>query len=475
MNRKAMAIGLATITAVNLAACGSTGTESGDSSVEAPEAMSTSEEEQSSAESSSETAEAESSDESSTEDVVTTTTGATGNTIELEYGMTGEQLKAFEEIIQGFTDETGIGISITQPGNGYENAMKTRMASGDLPDIWVTHGWSVIRYSEYLMPLEDQDWYSKIDESLLPSITDEDGHIYVLPVTEAVCGIIYNKNVMDKAGIDVSAIRTWDDFTNACATIKEKEPEVSPIFMSCNDAGVNSYTLECIFPTYLTNSDVKDSKADELKDGTFDFTTEGLDTFNLIAKWADSGYMNEDALTADLTTAQKAIGSGEAGFMFYSTECIPPALTYNPDANIGVMPACAPVDGQMSYFGVGEGNASCFGIWKDTEYEDECKQFLEYMSRPENADRLATDVDGGIPCLSDSQIKDAYVLNAFKEAQSQFKGDLTYDNFFDRSYQPSGMWSVFDDSMDILLEGTASDNVNAAAENMQTNYTDLSE
>ena len=106
-----MAIVLATITAVNLAACGSTGTESGDSSVEAPEAMSTSEEEQSSAESSSETAEAESSDESSTEDVVTTTTGATGNTIELEYGMTGEQLKAFEEIIQGFTDETGIGIS----------------------------------------------------------------------------------------------------------------------------------------------------------------------------------------------------------------------------------------------------------------------------------------------------------------------------------------------------------------------------
>ena len=52
--------------------------------------------------------------------------------------------------------------------------MKTRMASGDLPDIWVTHGWSVMRYSEYMEPLEDQDWYSQIDESLLPSITDDD-------------------------------------------------------------------------------------------------------------------------------------------------------------------------------------------------------------------------------------------------------------------------------------------------------------
>ena len=95
-------------------------------------------------------------------------------TLELEYGITGEQLNVFKKVVQGFTDETGIGITITQPGNSYENAMKTRMASGDLPDIWVTHGWSVMRYSEYMEPLEDQDWYSQIDESLLPSITDDD-------------------------------------------------------------------------------------------------------------------------------------------------------------------------------------------------------------------------------------------------------------------------------------------------------------
>ena len=111
-------------------------------------------------------------------------------TLELEYGVTGEQLEVFKKVVQGFTDETGIGVTITQPGNSYENAMKTRMASGDLPDLWVTHGWSVMRYSEYMEPLEDQDWYSQIDESLLPSITEDDGHIYELPITEAVCGLI---------------------------------------------------------------------------------------------------------------------------------------------------------------------------------------------------------------------------------------------------------------------------------------------
>lgn len=400
------------------------------------------------------------------------TTGVTGATIELEYGITGEQMDVFMGIVQGFTDETGIGVTITQPGNAYENAMKTRMASGDLPDMWVTHGWSVMRYSEYMMPLEDQDWYGQINESLLPSITDEDGHIYVLPITEAVCGLIYNKDVVAAAGVDVTAIRTWEDFSAALETIKTSLEDVTPLYMSCNDSAVNAYTLECMFPTFYTNSDIAESKADSLVEGSFDFTTEGLDAYELLAGWIDAGYFNKDALTADLTTAQKALGNGEAAFVFYSTECIPAMLTYCPDANIGVMPV--PANGEAgSYFGVGEGNASCFGIWKDTDYEEECKQFLEYLARPENADLLAAEVDGGIPCLSTSEITDAYIYNAFKEAQSQFEGDLVYDNFFDRAYFPSGMWSVMDDSMDLLFDGNAQDNILPAAEMIQTNYEDL--
>lgn len=394
-------------------------------------------------------------------------------TLELEYGITGEQLNVFKKVVQGFTDETGIGITITQPGNSYENAMKTRMASGDLPDLWVTHGWSVMRYSEYMEPLEDQDWYSQIDESLLPSITDDDGHIYVLPITEAVCGLIYNKDVVEAAGVDVTAIRTWDDFTEALEKIKTSSDGVSPLEMSCNNSGVNNYMLECMFPTYYTNSDVKDNKGEELTDGSFDFTEEGLDAFEQIASWINAGYFNEDALTADLTTTQKALGNGEAAFMMYSTECIPAMLTYCPDANIGVMPIPAASEDLASYYGVGEGNASCFGIWKDTEHMDECKQFLEYLSRPENADLIATDVDGGIPCLKNSGITDAYIYNAFKESQKQFDGDLVYDNFFDRKYFPSGMWSIMDDAMDLMFDGDADENVAAAADMIQTNYQDL--
>lgn len=74
---------------------------------------------------------------------------------------------------------------------------------------------------------------------------------------------------------------------------------------------------------------------------------------------------------------------------------------------------------------------------KDTEYADECKQFLEYLARPEVAVKIVQ-IDGGIPALTtielDETDKAAYTTNAFKEAQTQFDEDLTYDNFFDREY-----------------------------------------
>lgn len=130
-----------------------------------------------------------------------------------------------------------------------------------------------------------------------------------------------------------------------------------------------------------------------------------------------------------------------------------------------------------SYFGTGEGNFSCFGIWKDTEYADECKQLLEYLAKPEIAVQIVK-IDGGIPALTDIALSEnddaAYTTNAFKEAQELFEGDLTYDNFFDREYLPSGMWSVMADSVSTLLaDGDPEGSMEEATTMVADNYNDL--
>lgn len=396
-----------------------------------------------------------------------------GTTISIECGFSGTQLEEFQKIVNSFTEKTGTKVQIITDGSDYEATMKTKMASNDLPDIWITHGWSVMRYSEYLMPLQDEEWYDKIDESILGAITDEEGKIYVLPITEAVTGFMYNKDVMEKAGVDVTSIRTWEDFGEALGTIKAQLPEVTPLYMSCNKSGVNSYLLENIWPSLWTNEDVKDNQAEALKDGSFDWG-KTKEVFEMLADWQESGYFNVDAVTAGATDAQQALGHGECGFLTFTTEYITSALTYNPEANLGVMPVPSSSEDGKSYFGVGEGNGGCFGIYKDTKHEKECKEFLDFMAEPENAKNLAEKVDGGIPALSDTVLETAYVQNAFKEAQEHWEGDLTYDNFFDRVYLPSGMWDVMGNAMTLFFDGNnCRNNINGAVELIETNYKDL--
>lgn len=398
-----------------------------------------------------------------------------GATIEVAYNLTTEDFSVFEQITKDFTAETGINVTIYNGGDDYESAMKTRMSSGDLPDMWTTHGWSLIRYSEYMMNLNDQDWVANIDSGLKDVITNDDGELFILPITQAVVAIMYNKDVLEAAGVDATQIRTWEDFDAACAAVKEKT-DAAPIEICLGD-GYDSYSLEVIWPTLLTNPDLADNYAEALQDGSFDWDANGKEGMQMLANWYEAGYMNEDYVSCKKDDICKALANNEGAFTLYSTEMIPSVLAYNENANIGILPAPAKDENAASYFGTGEGNFSCFGIWKDTEYADECKQFLEYLARPEVAVKIVQ-IDGGIPALTtielDETDKAAYTTNAFKEAQTQFDEDLTYDNFFDREYLPSGMWSVMADSVSTLLaDGDPEGSMDEAIMMVADNYNDL--
>lgn len=395
--------------------------------------------------------------------------------IELDYNLTTDDYAVFQQIIADFTEETGVQVTINNLGSDYESAMKTKMASNDLPDMWVTHGWSLIRYSDYMMDLSDQSWTDKIDSGLKDVITNDDGELFILPITQAVASIMYNKDVLSDAGVDPSAIRTWDDFDAACEKIAADG--VTPIEMVLGDA-YDSYTLEGIWPTELTNDGVEDKDANiaALMDGTFDWT-EHTEAFDMMGEWFNNGWINDDYSSGKRDQVLEALANGTGAFTLFSTENIPSIRILNSDANIGILPYPSVAEDAPSYFGTGEGNFSCFGIWKDTEYPDECKELLEYLSQPEIAAKIVM-IDGGIPALTDTVVESgtdaAYTADAFKEAQDMFDGDLYYDNFFDREYLPSGMWSVMTDSVDTFLaDGNPDEMKEDAIQIIADNYNDL--
>ena len=98
-----------------------------------------------------------------------------GKTIEIATYLSGDTLSAYKQVIADFESETGVKVTLDEYGDDYESTMKTRMASNDLPDIFETHGWSLIRYKEYLTDLSGEAWASELNNAALGVIKDSDG------------------------------------------------------------------------------------------------------------------------------------------------------------------------------------------------------------------------------------------------------------------------------------------------------------
>lgn len=356
--------------------------------------------------------------------------------LEVETGWTGEMLDGLQALMDQFTEETGIGVELIAPGDDYENVMKTRMASGDLPDLWETHGWSTTRYAEYLTPLNDEPWMAKVKESIKKTVTDPAGNVYVAPLSIDPASICYNKDIFDEAGVDAASIRTWADFEAACDKILAVGKV--PVYVGGKTIDNIANLFEVMAPGFLTNEDVAENQEEALLNGSFDWSAYWTPMAEQLDKWLAKGYFNPDILTASDDSAIQALANGEGAIVISGNHTIVQALTYNPDARLGIMAIPSPYEGGKLYVSSGEG--SCYGMWKDTEYPDECRKLLEFLTRDDISVQVAT-INGKIPAMEGVSNDEEYVTNEFNIMMDTFGDDLLFVSYFDRAYLPSGMWN----------------------------------
>lgn len=388
-------------------------------------------------------------------------------TLEVETSWTGEQLDALQSIMDDFTEESGIGVELIAPGEDYENVMKTRMASGDLPDLWETHGWSTTRYAEYLATVNDMEWFDQISDAIKGTVTDKDGNVYVLPLSLDPASICYNKDVFEAAGVEPGSIRTWADFEAACDKILAAEKV--PVYVGGKTVDNTANLMEVIAPGFLTNSDVAENQGDALLDGTFDFDTYWTPIAEMLQGWMQKGYFNQDILTASNDSAIQALAMGECAFVISGNHTIVQAQEYNPDANLGIMAIPSPSEEGSSYVSSGEG--TCYGMWKDSEHQEECKTLLSYLAQPDVCKQIAT-VNGKIPGLKGVTNEDEYVTKEFNEMQELYKDDLISIQYFDRQYLPSGMWNDMGVSTNEIFMDPDGVGVSKCVESIKTAYTE---
>jgi raffinose/stachyose/melibiose transport system substrate-binding protein len=355
----------------------------------------------------------------------------------------GEQASVLQDIAQGFMNENpDIKVDFNSIGADYENILNIKVASDDLPDVWSTHGWAKERYGKYLEDLSSEKWADQIVDSLKPSVRDENGKVYCLPMDDDKAGPIYNKEILDRYNVKVP--KTFDDFINACETIKQKSNgTITPVYIGADDdwAIGNFYDLMAV-PLYLSPNP---SYANDFKNGTFDWSK-----FNEISEkllmMKDKGYLNKNILTTKYADMVQAFSSGKFAFAFvYGPYMTKEVLTRNPNLKIGIMPIPSVRKGDTPTFVGGE--RLTWGVNKNSKNKAEAIKFVDFYARPENIKKVA-EADGMPAGLKGVQV-DSGTLNEDYKSYS----NIRIFPYFDREYLPNGMWDVICKNAQELLAG----------------------
>ncbi|REJ04087.1 extracellular solute-binding protein [Microbacterium bovistercoris] len=387
--------------------------------------------------------------------------GDSGGSAKLEmqtnFGATDPSLKVLTEITEKYeADHPDVQIELVPSTDTYEADMKVRLASGDVPDIWATHGWSLLRYSQFLEPLDTQPWAKNFNEALAPAMKNDEGQFFALPIDTDVAGIMYNRDVLEANGIDPASVKSWDDFDAALKTLKDAG--VIPISSSGKDSWFAGNITD-----FIGSGDFTEEQFEGFKDGTFDEAgyAEILDN---VAAWQKAGYFNPDYSAATTDDLGRALAEGKTGFIFVQNYLAATALGFNPDANIGYMPIPSK-EGEPFLVG-GEGRA--YGVAKDGEHKEEALDYIAFLAEPENESKLASSI-GGIPGLTDATSD----LGVLTESYETFvkPGDYPLMPYFDRVYLPNGIWDTMVTTTDGVITGQMSPE--DATKQMKSSYDSL--
>lgn len=345
-----------------------------------------------------------------------------------------------QELVAQFEEQSGTTIDLSIDGTeSYEKEMKVRLASSNVPDIFSTHGWSLLRYSPFLEPLTDQPWVGDVNKGLNSAMKDQDGNIYALPIEYTVTGLSVNFDVLDEAGVDPESIKTWDDFDAACAKVLAAGK--TPIATSGKGSGAGNIA------DFIASGAFTADEQKSFTDGTFlgdQWTAKVLD---LVQDWTDKGYFNPDYSSATDDDVARLFGQGDAAFAMRQPSALQAALTLNPDANIGFIPMPSATGDQ--YLVGGEG-VNAYGVSKDSENKQAALDFLAFLAKPENASALAkaTGTYSGLTTATPD-------LRTLQSSYDKWVApeQIPTNPFFDRVYLPNGIWDTMIATTDSVITG----------------------
>ncbi len=132
---------------------------------------------------------------------------------------------ALQEFAKLYEQKTGVKVKVITGGGSsdYNTVLKAEFASGSEPDIFVIEGPSGYDlYAEKIAPMDGAEWTKYTEQAYL----NPEGKIVGFPVAVEGYGLAYNKDILDKAGIDPATLVNVDAYKAAFEKLDSMKGEL---------------------------------------------------------------------------------------------------------------------------------------------------------------------------------------------------------------------------------------------------------
>jgi raffinose/stachyose/melibiose transport system substrate-binding protein len=267
----------------------------------------------------------------------------------------------------------------THPGGTEgDNLVKTRLATGDMPDIFYYNSGSLLQAlnpSETLVDLSAEPFIANIQESYLPTVS-ANGGVFGVPTEGSLGGgVLYNKRIYSELGLEVPT--TWAAFAANNDAIKAAGTS-APVCATFGDTWTSQlfvladfYNVQTAVPDFATKYTSNEAHYAD--------TPAALAGFQHLQEAFEKGWWQEDFGVDKFEVGQQKLAEGQCAHYPMLSFAVGTMATNFPDT----------ID-DIGYFGQPGTDAATHGstIWmpaatyipRTTENVDAAKQFLAFIA-----------------------------------------------------------------------------------------------
>ncbi|MFD0670709.1 extracellular solute-binding protein [Cohnella sp. GCM10027633] len=265
-----------------------------------------------------------------------------------------------------------------QGGEG-DNFVKTRLATGDMNDVFIYNSGSLMQAlnpEENMLDLTNEPFMADVLDSFKSTVS-YNGKVYGVPAGASLAGgWFYNKKIYAELGLSVP--KTWAELMDN--NKKVQAAGKTAIIGTYKDTWTSQlivladyYNVQAGSPTFA--ADYTGNKA------KYATTPAALRSFEKLQE-AGKAYMNKDYLANNLDAGLKMLAEGQGAHYPMLTFVIPTLLQNNPDqiGDIGffAQPGDDANDNGLTVWMPGGGY-----VYKNSKHIEEAKLLLEFIVSPE--------------------------------------------------------------------------------------------